>query len=248
MSIPPQATPDDLASARNRRPADKRAVAMPAEPVRPQGRAFAGLYGALVPLDAEAHADQLFAAGHDDGGRETIWTYKMTGPHDNAAAMRNWLAGCAASGDPLFFAVLDAAGRARGMAAVLNIRPASGAVELGHIWFAAAHQGSRAATEALVLLMRHVFDECGYRRLEWKCDAENRASRRAALRLGFRFEGVFLNHMVVRGLNRDTAWYSLLDSEWPGVRAATDRWLDPENFDATGSQRTALSALTRALW
>lgn len=244
----PHANPDDLAGARKRRPVDKRPVAMPAEPLRPGSRAFAGRYGGVVPLDAGDHADALFAAGHEEGGRQTIWTYKMTGPFDGVPAMRDWLAGCAASRDPLFFAAVDAGGRARGMAAFLNIRPESGAVELGHIWFATGHQRSRAATEALVLLMRHVFDDCRYRRLEWKCDAANQASRRAALRLGFRFEGVFLNHMVVRGLNRDTAWYSLLDSEWPPVRAATERWLDPQNFDAEGLQRTALSALTRALW
>lgn len=248
MSGHPYASDADLASARHRRPVGKPAVAMPAPPIRPQGRALTGRHGGIAPLDADRHAAALYAAGHDAGGRETIWTYKMTGPYDSVAAMRDWLALCASSEDPLFFAVLDAAGEARGMAALLNIRPAFGAVELGHIWFATAHQRSRAATDALVLLMRHVFDACGYRRLEWKCDAANQASRRAALRLGFRFEGVFLNHMVIRGRNRDTAWYSLLDSEWPGVRAATDSWLAPENFDAAGTQRTALSARTRALW
>ncbi|NBC32243.1 MAG: GNAT family N-acetyltransferase [Alphaproteobacteria bacterium] len=248
MTSHPHAGDDDLASARNRRPVGKPAVVMPIAPVRPQSRALTGRFGGVAPIDADRHAAALYAAGHEAGGRETIWTYKMTGPFDSAAAMRDWLTGCAACEDPLFFAVLDAAATAQGMAALLNLRPDFGAVELGHVWFATAHQRSRAATEALVLLMRHVFDACGYRRLEWKCDAANQASRRAALRLGFRFEGVFLNHMVIRGRNRDTAWYSLLDGEWPGVRAATDAWLAPENFDADGAQRTALSALTRALW
>jgi len=160
-----------------------------------------------------------------------------------------WLRGCAGSADPLFFVLRDrASGAAMGMAAFMEMRPADGVVEIGNIWIGPAFQRSRAATDALAAMMRHVLDDCGCRRLEWKTNALNTASRRAALRLGFRYEGTFLNHKVIDGVSRDTAWYSILDSEWPGVRAALDRWLDPANFDAAERQRESLAAVTRALW
>jgi RimJ/RimL family protein N-acetyltransferase len=129
------------------------------------------------------------------------------------------------------------------MASYLNIVPANGSIEIGHIWFAPPLQKTRAATEAIYLMCRHVFDDLGYRRLEWKCNALNDASMRAARRFGFTYEGTFRQHMVVKGRNRDTAWFAMLDREWPPIRAAFGRWLAPENFDAAGRQRTSLSAL-----
>ena len=131
------------------------------------------------------------------------------------------------------------------MASYLNIAPAHGCIEIGHIWFAPPLQKTRGATEAIFLMMRHAFDDLGYRRLEWKCDALNAASRRAAARFGFTYEGTFRQHMVVKGRNRDTAWFAMLDREWPRVRAAFERWLAPENFAAAGRQRMSLRALTQ---
>ena len=160
------------------------------------------------------------------------------------AAFAAWLAERARSDDPLFFAIIEqASGKASGMASYLNIVPDMGCIEIGHIWFAPPLQKTRAATEAIFLMMRHVFDDLGYRRLEWKCNALNEASMRAARRFGFTYEGTFRQHMVVKGRNRDTAWFSLLDREWPAVRAAFERWLAPENFDAEGRQRMSLTAL-----
>jgi RimJ/RimL family protein N-acetyltransferase len=129
------------------------------------------------------------------------------------------------------------------MASYLNIVPANGCIEIGHIWFAPPLQRTRGATEAIFLMMRHVFDDLGYRRLEWKCDALNEGSKRAARRFGFTYEGTFRQHMVVKGRNRDTAWFSLLDREWPAVRAAFETWLAPDNFDTAGRQRASLSTL-----
>ncbi len=163
--------------------------------------------------------------------------------------MRAWLDDCAASKDPVFVVYRDrATGRLGGMGSFMEIRPAAGVAEIGHIWFGRAWQRGARVTEVLSLMMRRVLDAGGYRRLEWKCDAHNAASRAAALRLGFRYEGTFLNHMIVKGRNRDTAWFSITQEEWPPVREAHDHWLLPENFDDQGRQKRALSDLTRALW
>ena len=162
-------------------------------------------------------------------------------------AFERWLAERAASTDPLFFAVIDRqSGQASGMASYLNIVPDMGCIEIGHIWFAPPLQKTRGGDRGDLLMMRHVFDDLGYRRLEWKCNALNEASMRAARRFGFTYEGTFRQRMVVKGRNRDTAWFSLLDREWPAVRAAFERWLAPANFDAAGRQRTSLSALMNA--
>jgi RimJ/RimL family protein N-acetyltransferase len=158
--------------------------------------------------------------------------------------MRAWLTSCAASADPLFLAVIDrASGRAAGVVSYLRIEPEHGVIEIGHIWFGHALQRTPAATETIHLLARHAFDDLGNRRLEWKCDAANARSRRAAERFGFTFEGVFRQHMIIKGRNRDTAWYALLDSEWPAARDAFEAWLAPENFDADGRQRRSLAEL-----
>jgi len=195
----------------------------------------------LVPVSAE-HADELFVAGHDGDSR--LWEYLPYGPFSGVEEMRLWLAACAASEDPRFFAIVSQeSGRAVGMASYLRFAPDHRVVEIGHIWFGAGLQRTPAATEAIYLLGAHAFDELKVRRLEWKCDADNERSRRAADRFGFTFEGVFRQHMLVKDRNRDTAWYSLLDGEWPAVRAAFEAWLDEANFDADGRQRRSLAEL-----
>lgn len=208
---------------------------------RPVRLAIDGRYCRVEPLEPDRHADSLFAAFADDReGR--IWTYMANGPFREADHFRRWLEAEALRDDPLFHAVVDRAdGRAAGVASYLRIVPETGVIEIGHIAFAPRLQRTRAATEALYLLLRRAFDELGYRRCEWKCDALNEASRRAALRLGFTFEGIFRQATIYKGRNRDTAWYSIIDREWPERRAALERWLDPANFDAAGRQRQSLS-------
>jgi RimJ/RimL family protein N-acetyltransferase len=171
-----------------------------------------------------------------------MWTYLAYGPFADHGAYNAWLAGAAESDDPLFHAIVDGrSGRALGVASFLRIEPAVGVIEVGHIAYAPALQRTPAATEAMYLMMRRVFDELGYRRYEWKCDALNEPSRRAALRLGFTFEGIFRQATLYKGRNRDTAWYSVVDKEWPERKAAFEAWLEPGNFDAEGRQRTRLS-------
>jgi RimJ/RimL family protein N-acetyltransferase len=203
----------------------------------PQKRLIEGNYVRLEPVDVARHAEDLLALS---AGSDEIWTYLGYGPFADLATFRTWLSGCAQSSDPLFVTIVDkASGRASGMASFLRIVPADGVIEIGHIWFAPTLQRTSQATEAIFLLMREAFD-LGYRRLEWKCNALNAPSRRAALRFGFTFEGIFRQHMIVKGRNRDTAWFAMLDHEWPAIRAGFERWLAPENFDAAGRERSRL--------
>lgn len=216
-----------------------------APPPVPERAPHAGRLCRLEPLSAEGHASALFAAnGADAEGR--MWTYLAYGPFADLDAYRAWVAGAEAGADPLFFAVIDAAGRAVGVAAFMRIDPRAGSIEVGHLAFSPLLQRTPAATEALFLLFDHAF-ALGYRRLEWKCDALNAPSRRAAQRLGLSFEGVFRQATVYKGRSRDTAWFAATDGEWPALRAAFVRWLDPANFDADGRQRVALAELTRPL-
>jgi RimJ/RimL family protein N-acetyltransferase len=182
-----------------------------------------------------ADAEALFEAGRDPA----IWTYLPYGPFDSVEAMRARLAAIEDSLDPLFFTVVRG-GEPQGIVSYLRIDTEHGSIEIGHIWFGTPLQRTTAATEAIYLLGTHAMDELGYRRFEWKCNALNEKSRRAAERFGFTFEGVFRNHMVVKGQNRDTAWYSITDDEWPAIRAAFEAWLSPENFDENGAQRRPL--------
>ena len=205
-----------------------------------------GVAATLEGIDPERHAEELFASSHGVPGGDALWRFLSYGPWADVATFRGWLRDCTAAHDPIFFAIRDrTSGRACGMASYLNIVPKNGSIEIGHIWLAPALQRTRAATEALFLLMRHAMDELRYRRLEWKCDALNAPSRRAARRLGFRFEGIFHQHMIVKGRNRDTAWYSIMDHEWPDVRANITAWLADDNFDAAGRQKRSLSELNR---
>ena len=211
-------------------------------PVSPPPRSpIAGAYVRLEPLDPDAHAGALLDAFKtDEAGLG--WTYLPYGPFRDEGAFRNWISESCLGDDPLFFTILDEGGSPAGLAAYLRIDPARGSIEVGHIHYALRLRRTRAATEAMYLLMRRAFDELGYRRYEWKCDALNAASRSAAERLGFTFEGIFRQHVVYKGRNRDTAWYSIIDREWPAVRAAYEAWLAPQNFDDIGRQRTALDA------
>ena len=198
----------------------------------------------LEPLDPSKHGDDLFA---QTAGAESSWDYLAYGPFPNRDEFVRWLEQRAPRDDPLTFAIIDrAAGTARGLASFMRMDPVNGVIEIGHIWLSPGLQRTRQATEAIYLMSRYAF-ELGNRRLEWKCDALNAASRRAADRFGFVFEGVFRQHMVIKGRNRDTAWYSITDSEWPSRRAAFEAWLAPDNFDSSGGQKRSLSELRSPL-
>ena len=208
----------------------------------PPATAMAGRTCRVEPLDPDAHGPALWRA-FSVPEAAPVWTYLGYGPFESEADYRARLAAFAAGTDPLFFAIVEAgSGAPRGLASFLRIDPANGVVEIGHICLAPALQRTPAATEAIALMLGRVFDDLGYRRCEWKCDALNAASRRAAVRFGFTFEGVFRQAAVVKGRNRDTAWYAMLDREWPARKARLAAWLDPSNFDAAGRQRRALSA------
>ncbi|ADZ69639.1 GNAT family N-acetyltransferase [Polymorphum gilvum] len=209
----------------------------------PDAIAMEGRLCRVEPLDADRHAADLFASWQADAdGRN--WTYLGYGPFENSDACRAFLDAMAGRRDPLFHAIVDkASGKALGVASYLRIDTASGVVEVGHINYGPALQRSPVATEAMYLMMRRVLEELGYRRYEWKCDALNAGSRRAAERLGFTYEGLFRQATVYKGRNRDTAWFSVIDSEWPGLKAAFEAWLAPENFDEEGRQRRRLADL-----
>jgi RimJ/RimL family protein N-acetyltransferase len=212
---------------------------------RPERATLKGRAITLVPLDAESHADALFEAANG-GDKDRLWTYLADGPYTDAAVFRAGVAAKARSADPLFFAVLDnASGLAVGYQALMRVDAANRAIEVGNVLYAPAMQRTIGATEAQYLFAAYVFDDLGYRRYEWKCNDLNAPSKRAALRLGFVFEGVFRQHMIVKGRSRDTAWFSMVDSEWPARRAAFERWLAPDNFDAAGRQKTSLTSLNR---
>ncbi|MGY2050750.1 GNAT family N-acetyltransferase [Methylobacterium sp. JK268] len=220
------------------------APVIPSDPApRPERVTLRGRFVTLAPLDAAAHGPDL-AAGAVGPGTEALWLYMPRGPYAEASAFLEDLRAGEASSDPLFFAILDAAtGRALGHATLMRIDPANRVVEVGNILYTPALQRSPGATEAMRLLADYAFG-LGYRRYEWKCNALNAPSRAAALRLGFTYEGLFRQAVIVKGRNRDTAWFSLLDTEWPQVAQAQARWLAPENFSADGSQRLRLSVLT----
>lgn len=213
----------------------------------PRPQVFEGRHARLEPL-APGHAADLHAAfAADTTGH--LWDWMAYGPFADAAAYAAWVAPAAAGADPLYVTVFDrdAAATPAGVMSLMRIDAKNGVVEVGNICLAPALQRRRAATEAQYLLMRHVFDDLGYRRYEWKCNALNTPSRAAALRLGFSFEGVFRNHMIVKGRNRDTAWYAIIVEDWPAIRAAFEAWLAPENFDASGRQIRPLTALRAAV-
>ena len=201
-----------------------------------------GRYCALTPLDPKAHAEALFNAFAEDA--ENIdWAYLPYGPFDSLPVLTTWLEEVANQSDPFFFTVMDRQAGPVGVASYLRISPANGSIEVGHIHFSPQLQRTPAATESMYLMMKQAF-ALGYRRYEWKCNALNQRSRRAALRLGLSYEGIFRQATVAKGRNRDTAWYAAIDSEWPELQTAFEAWLDPANFDASGKQKVSLSDLT----
>ena len=211
----------------------------------PSRIALAGRYCRLEPLHPVRHGDELFAASMAPGA-EARFHYLFETPQDRGE-FESWLERVSAAEDSLFFGVIDiATGRCEGRQSLMRIVPEHGVIEVGSVLWGPAIARTRVATEALFLFARYVFEDLGYRRFEWKCDADNAPSRRAALRFGFRYEGIFRQHMVVKGRNRDTAWFSILDSEWPIRRAVFERWLAPANFDAQGQQKVRLEDLRPA--
>ena len=216
--------------------ANWKAVPIP-EPVSLRGR-----YTALEPLDASRHGVDLWEAvnGHDE-----LWRWLPGSPAESASDMMDRLEGWRRSEQAMLLAILPfESGRATGWASYMRMSPVHGAIEVGNILFSPSLQRTRSATEAMYLMARHIFEDLGYRRYEWKCDAENLPSRRAARRFGFTFEGIFRQHMVVKGHNRDTAWFAMLDHEWPRRKRAFEAWLEPENFDASGRQRRSLDEVS----
>ncbi len=199
----------------------------------------------VVPLE-QGHSAALHAAfSADETG--TLWTYMPAGPFKSEADYAAWVADACHSEDPLFFAIIDkTTGQPVGVASYLRIQPENGVAEVGYITFSPVLQRTPMATEAMYLMMKRVFDELGYRRYEWKCDALNGPSRQAAARLGFQYDGLFKQALVYKGRNRDTAWFSILDCDWPQVKAGFEAWLDPANFDVQGQQKTPLRTERRA--
>jgi RimJ/RimL family protein N-acetyltransferase len=212
----------------------------------PRGSVMQGRLCRIEPIDIEKHAAQLFAAFAEDREARN-WTYLPYGPFSTENEFADWIEASCLADDPCFFSVVDLASEtAVGVASYLRIEPAVGVIEVGHIHFSPLMQGRPISTEAMYLMMRQVFDGLGYRRYEWKCDALNQPSRNAAARLGLLFEGIFRQATVYKRRNRDTAWYSILDREWPAAREAFEAWLEPANFDTQGGQRRRLAELMQA--
>ena len=209
---------------------------------KPDLRPLHGRWVRLDPVSVARHAQSLYASFDGKDPEGDIWTYLGYGPWQDFDTFAEWLKEREASRDPWFYAFVDrATGEALGMGSFMRADPANGVIEIGHIWMSPAMQRTRLSTETIFLMMRHAFDDLGVRRLEWKCDSLNAPSRAAALRFGFTFEGIFRQHFIVKGRNRDTAWFSIIDSEWPRIRQGFERWLADDNFDATGKQKNKLS-------
>jgi len=204
-----------------------------------------GRFCRLEPLDVARHGDDLVAAFSKTD--EDSWRYLFAGPFDSDEDCRTWLADVATRTTEVPYALIDLkSGRAAGMASYMRIEPGHGVIEVGSIHYSDMLKRTPATTEAMFLMMRHVFDDLGYRRYEWKCDSFNAPSRRTAQRLGFLFEGIFRQHMVVKGHSRDTAWFAIVDSDWPMLKRAYEKWLSPDNFNESGQQRVSLSDLIGA--
>lgn len=231
------------------RDSDGNRVGEPASPgvaVRPGGVTLTGIRVRIEPLDTTAHAHDLWKAC-DASKNPSLWTYMLSGPFNSADEFRAWITSCSASQDTVFYAVVDIeTNRAIGVASYLRIDPTNRVIEVGNISFFDELARTPSATEAMTLMAEHAFG-LGYRRYEWKCNVLNTPSVRAAERLGFSFEGVFRNAIVVRGFNRDTAWFAMTDGDWPAIHAAHAAWLSSTNFDNDGTQRQSLRDLTRPL-
>ncbi len=208
----------------------------------PKGSIMKGRLCKLEPVDRDLHSEDLYNAYALDHENRN-WTYLPYGPFTTLDEFQSWIESSCLSDDPCFFAVIeDKTGKAVGLASYLRIEPTVGVIEVGHIHFSPLIQGRAISTEAMYLMMRQVFDGLGYRRYEWKCDALNAPSCAAAKRLGFEFEGIFRQATIYKNRNRDTAWYSIIDQEWPEIKQAFEKWLSPDNFDADNKQKTSLSS------
>lgn len=214
---------------------------------RPSGVTLEGRYCRLEKLDADRHSAQLYAAlAEDETG--ALWTYLSEEPPRTEAEFYDWVRQASTLEDPYYYALVErASGRCVGRAAYLRITPAAGSIEVGSILFSHRMQRTAMATEVMFLMMQHAFEELGHRRYEWKCDSLNEPSRRAAQRLGFSYEGLFRQALVYKGRNRDTAWFSIIDRDWPAIRQGYEHWFDPANFDSEGRQKQTLATfITRA--
>ncbi|MCL4157401.1 UNVERIFIED_CONTAM: hypothetical protein GTU68_056102 [Idotea baltica] len=206
-----------------------------------------GQYCRLEPLNISLHADDLYEAYGNDQDQSN-WTYLPYGPFENKSDFIAWLEATSLGNDPLFYTVIDSkTNKAVGVATYLRINPKDGVIEVGHIHFSPLMQQTPISTEAMFLMMKYVFNELGYRRYEWKCDSLNRPSRAAALRLGFQFEGIFRQLTIYKGRNRDTAWFGIIDKDWPMLESAFNAWLNPQNFDGSGKQLASLSSFQSKL-
>ena len=238
-------TTDEAESVFVRRPPSGFAVGKPSGCLPRRGTIKGGRV-MLEAVDPDRHGAALFAAAHSADDVAAHFEYMPYGPWADEAAFVDWLRGCAANFQVTFYAVVDRSDGPRGMTSFLNVLPQAAVLEIGHIWFSPRLQRTSQATEAIALMLGHAFDDLGYRRVEWRCNALNAPSRRAADRLGFRYEGTLYQHNVVKGKNRDTALYAMLDGDWPALKQAYRTWLNDENFEADGRQRQSLSALTAA--
>lgn len=201
-----------------------------------------GQYVRLEKLDPQVHSAPLYAAQSGPGSDERTWLYMGNGPFDDEASFDEYVNRMASTADPSAYAVIPTDGEPAGIITYLRIEPNHGSIEIGHIWYGASIQRSPVTTEVVYLTAKHAFEDLGYRRFEWKCYNSNERSKRAALRFGFRHEGVFRNHMVIRDRNRDTAWFAMTDEDWPTMKAAFKAWLDPANFDDDGQQIRTLAS------
>lgn len=226
------------------RPLSGAEVSAPPPALAPARIKLEGEYVALEPMRADQHAEALYQASHGSEQGLKIWDYLAYGPWSDLSSYTVAIKQQSADPNQIFFALrCKASNEVCGQASFLDINPISGVIEIGHIWFGSQLQKTQAATEALYLMIRYAMDDLGYRRMQWRCNSLNNSSRSAACRLGFRFEGVFYNHMIFKGKNRDTAWYSILDNEWPVVRELIKSWLAKDNFDAKGRVINSLSKM-----
>ena len=212
---------------------------------RPERKTFEGRFVRIEPLDAARHGDELYAASTVPDAM-TRFAWLPENPPESREAFQGWLEAAEKNSDPMFYAVIDReSGKVAGRQTFMRMDPANGVAEIGNIYWGPLISRRPATTEALYLFADHIFRELGYRRFEWKCNNDNLPSKRAAERFGFSFEGVFRQHLIVKGRNRDTAWYSMIDSEWPALSSAFSAWLDPSNFDENGEQKKRLEEFRR---
>lgn len=211
----------------------------------PPRQILLGRYCRLEPLDAAKHAKDLVEAYRETD--RSSWRYLFSEPFESDSGCERWLADVAARQHEIFYALIGLESKkAVAVMSYMRIDPGHGVIEIGNIHYSDGCKKTRAATESMYLLMRHAFEDLGYRRYEWKCDSLNAPSRAAAIRLGFQFEGIFRQHMIVKGFNRDTAWFAITDEDWPRLKRAYEKWLEPRNFDKNGVQRIRLTELIKA--